>query len=92
MFMIKLSELQLKEVIVIENGKRLGHIYDLEIDPDRGRITAIILVHRDRKSGFFGKADEMIIDWRQITTIGKDVILVKKGVEQRLLSGPNVIE
>jgi len=90
--MIKLSELQLKEVIIIENGKRLGHIYDLVIDPDRGRITAIVIIEREGKNGFFGKADEMIIDWRQITTIGQDVILVKESFSQHLLLDPNRID
>src|SRR5699024_10607963 len=41
--MIKLSELQIKEVIIIDDCKRLGHIHDLEIDPDNGMITAIII-------------------------------------------------
>lgn len=88
--MIKLSELQIKEVIVIENGKRLGHIYDLEIDPDIGKIIAIILILRDRKSGLFGKPDELIIYWEQIVTIGADVILVKEIHEQQFLSKPNI--
>lgn len=74
--MIKLSELQLKEVIVIDSGQRLGHIYDLEIDPDLGEIKAIILL-RNKKNTFFGKADELMIYWEQIITIGKDVILVQ---------------
>ena len=88
--MIKLSELQIKEVIVIENGKRLGHIYDLEIDPNIGKIIAIILILRDRKSGLFGKPDEHIIYWEQIVTIGADVILVKEIHEQQFLSKPNI--
>ncbi|WP_096269962.1 YlmC/YmxH family sporulation protein [Paucisalibacillus globulus] len=75
--MIKLSDLQVKEVIVINDGKRLGHISDLEIDPDRGRIIALIIYLRDKKGGFFGKSDEMMIYWEQIVTIGSDVILVK---------------
>lgn len=75
--MIKLSELQVKEVIVIDNGKRLGHILDLEIDPDQGRITAIILAVRDRSNGIFGKSEELVVDWNQIVTIGDDVILVE---------------
>ncbi len=76
--MIKLSELQIKEVIIIDDGKRLGHIHDLEIDPGNGMITAIIIAVRDKKSGLFGKTDELIIHWDQIVTIGSDVILVKE--------------
>lgn len=74
---MKLSELQIKEVIVIDDGKRLGHIHDLEINPDSGQITAIILLVKEAKGGFFGKSDEVIIHWNQIVTIGSDVILVK---------------
>jgi YlmC/YmxH family sporulation protein len=75
--MIKLSDLQVKEVIVVNNGRRLGHISDLEIDPDRGRIIALVIYLREKKSGFFGKPDELMIYWEQIVTIGSDVILVK---------------
>lgn len=84
--MIRLSELQIKEVIVIDNGKRLGHIYDLEIDPDLGKIIAIIVVLRDRKSGLFGKPEELTIYWENIVTIGSDVILVHKVDEQHVVA------
>ncbi len=53
--MITLSELQLKEVITINNGKRLGHLSDLEIDPHYGNILAIIIYLRDGNA-FFWKA------------------------------------
>ncbi|WP_010649453.1 YlmC/YmxH family sporulation protein [Oceanobacillus massiliensis] len=76
--MIKLSELQLKEIIVIDNGSRLGHITDLEIDSNQGKILAIVVVAREKKSGMFSKADELIISWDQIVRIGSDVILVKE--------------
>ncbi|MFD2044020.1 YlmC/YmxH family sporulation protein [Ornithinibacillus salinisoli] len=82
--MVTLSELQTKEVVVINDGKRLGHISDLEIDPNRGRIIALIIYLRD-KGGFFGKSDELIIYWDQIVTIGMDVILVRDASSQRLL-------
>lgn len=82
--MIKLSELQIKEVIDIENGERLGHIFDLEINSISGMIEAIIVVSRDRKGGLFGKSEEVIIQWRQIITIGIDVILVNTANEPPL--------
>lgn len=75
--MIKLSDLQVKEVIVINDGRRLGHISDLEIDPDRGRIIALVIYLREKKGGFFGKPEELMIYWEHIVTIGTDVILVK---------------
>ncbi|WP_249869862.1 YlmC/YmxH family sporulation protein [Oceanobacillus saliphilus] len=75
--MVKLSELQIKEVIIIDDGRRLGHITDLEIDGNTGRVLAIVIVARDKKSGMFAKADELMISWTQIVRIGSDVILVK---------------
>ncbi|HEX6594851.1 MAG TPA: YlmC/YmxH family sporulation protein [Bacillota bacterium] len=75
--MVTLSELQIKEIIVINNGSRLGHISDLKIDPEQGKIIALIVQLRDKKSGLFGKPHERIIYWEQIVTIGSDVILVE---------------
>jgi YlmC/YmxH family sporulation protein len=75
--MITLSDLQVKEIIAVNDGRRLGHISDLEIDPDRGRIIALVINLREKKGGFFGKPDELMIYWEQIVTIGSDVILVK---------------
>ncbi|MGM8364213.1 YlmC/YmxH family sporulation protein [Virgibacillus sp. W0181] len=77
--MIKLSELQLKEIIVVNSGKRLGYIFDLEIDPDRGFIIALIVAERGAKGTMFKKTEERLIYWEQIATIGSDVILVNDG-------------
>ncbi|ASN05843.1 YlmC/YmxH family sporulation protein [Virgibacillus necropolis] len=85
--MIKLSELQMKEIIVIENGTRLGHISDLEIDEVNGRILALIIQIKEGKNGMFAKSGEMIIGWHQIATIGEDVILVQLKENPLLLSG-----
>lgn len=87
--MIKLSELQVKEVIVVDDGKRLGHIHDLEINTDKGLITAIIIIVKDKQGGFFGKSDELIIHWDQIVTIGSDVILVKEVQQPQLYTEAN---
>ncbi|WP_042223846.1 YlmC/YmxH family sporulation protein [Oceanobacillus manasiensis] len=84
--MMKLSELQVKEVIIVDDGKRLGHITDLEIDTDKGKIVAIVLTIKDKKGGFFGKSDELVIHWDQIVRIGSDVILVKNVGEPKLYS------
>lgn len=82
--MVKLSELQMKEIIVIEDGRRLGHIQDLEIDEENGHIISLVIPERDKKGGFFGKTLETFVKWNQIATIGADVILVREA-EQKLL-------
>lgn len=81
---IMLSELQLKEVIVIDDGRRLGHITDLEINPDNGRILALIILAKDNKANFFAKTGELFIHWEQIVRIGSDVILVRDVQEPQL--------
>ncbi|MFD1038069.1 YlmC/YmxH family sporulation protein [Virgibacillus byunsanensis] len=90
--MILLSELQIKEVIVIEDGRRLGHIADLEIDENNGKILSLVLMLRDKKSGIFGKTGELIIDWDQIVTIGSDVILVNDNKKPLLYSNNHYME
>lgn len=90
--MIKLSELQVKEIIVIENGTRLGHISDLEIDAVNGRILALIVQIKEGKSGMFAKSGEMVIGWNQITTIGADVILVQLKENPHLISGTTILD
>jgi len=83
--MIQLSEMQSKEVIAMEDGRRMGYISDLEIDSFSGKILAIIILDKEKKSGFFGKGEEVTIYWNQILRIGSDVILVKK-VDQPMLT------
>jgi YlmC/YmxH family sporulation protein len=85
--MIRLSELQLKEVIIIDDGSRLGHIYDLEIDTDIGRIVGIVIMMKEKK-GIFDKPEELVIHWNQIIRIGSDVILVRN-VDQPKLYSPS---
>ncbi|WP_026570441.1 MULTISPECIES: YlmC/YmxH family sporulation protein [Sediminibacillus] len=82
--MITLSELQIKDVIVVDDGKRLGNITDLEIDVDRGRITFLVIGLKGKMMGLFGREEEVVIPWESIVTIGSDVILVKKQKEPTL--------
>lgn len=86
--MVRLSELQMKEIISIVDGRRLGFISDLEIDVKTGRIIALILRDHESKTGFFGKADEIQVFWNQIIRIGADVILVKESLDQNQLMLP----
>lgn len=79
--MIKLSELKMKEVILIKNGKRLGFIDDLIIDAESGYIISFVILERDMKSVFLKRTFERIIDWKHIVTIGKDTILVSENIK-----------
>ncbi|MCP3026200.1 YlmC/YmxH family sporulation protein [Halobacillus sp. A5] len=75
---MKISELQVKDVIAMETGERLGYITDLDIDSQRGQLKGLVLTLKGKAMGLFGKDEEMVIPWNQIVNIGADVILVKK--------------
>ncbi|GGD18930.1 YlmC/YmxH family sporulation protein [Pontibacillus salipaludis] len=75
--MVTISELQVKEIISVENGQKIGHMTDLEIDVDRGKLLAIVVGTKGKMMGLFGKDEELVIPWSSILTIGEDVILVK---------------
>ncbi|MFZ5592065.1 MAG: YlmC/YmxH family sporulation protein [Bacillota bacterium] len=78
--MVKISDLRLREVINIVDGRRLGPIKDIDIDLAEGRIAAIVLaVPGSRLMGFWGREDEIIVPWEKIVRIGVDVILVEIG-------------
>ncbi|VBB06204.1 sporulation protein ylmc/ymxh [Lucifera butyrica] len=71
------SDLKLKEVINVLDGKRLGTITDIEIDIESGRLTAIVVPGTGRFMGFFGRSEDVVIPWEKINKIGLDVILVE---------------
>ncbi len=74
--MVKISELRLRDVINIADGKRLGLIKDIDIDLDTGKIKAIILPGNNRPFSIFARNDELVVNWEKIVRIGVDVILV----------------
>ncbi|NLL82255.1 MAG: YlmC/YmxH family sporulation protein [Tissierellia bacterium] len=74
--MLKLSEMQEKEVINVLSGERLGYIYDFEIDLDKGTVTGIILPSDNKVVSFFSKSTDIFIEWNKIIKIGTDIILV----------------
>ena len=69
---MRLSELQLKEIINVVNGKRVGSIIDVVVD-DKGMIKTLIL---EEKRGRKFTHEEYNIYWNQIVKIGDDIILV----------------
>lgn len=75
--MIKISDMQTKDVVNISDGKKLGQVNDLELDLERGRIDAIVVPASSKWFNFFGAEEEYVIPWRNIVKIGSDVILVR---------------
>lgn len=71
------SDLKLKEVINVMDGKRLGTITDIEIDVESGKLTAIVVPGTGKFLGLFGRNEDIVIPWEKINKIGFDVILVE---------------
>ena len=69
---MRLSELQLKEIVNISNGKRVGMIIDVEVD-EQGYIKTLVL---EEKRGRKFSREEISISWNQIIKIGDDIILI----------------
>ncbi len=75
--MVKVSDLRLRDVINVVDGKRLGTIKDIEIDVEAGRVRALILPGNSRFFSFLARGDEVVVPWEKIAKIGVDVILVE---------------
>lgn len=73
----RVRELQKKEVINLSNGKRLGFVYDAEINLQTGILESLIVPCRNSIFRFFFKYEELIIDFDKIKKIGDDIILVE---------------
>lgn len=65
-----------KEVININDGKRLGFVQDVCANLETGRITSIIVPGTKKIINMFSRDDDIIIEWDRIKCIGDDVILV----------------
>ena len=66
-----------KEVININNAKRLGYVQDVTADLQTGVITSIIVPGTNKMFNIFGGNNEIVIPWEKIKCIGEDIILVE---------------
>lgn len=75
MFM-RIADLRNKQVVCVKNGCVLGYISDIEIDTSTGRLESIIIFGRMRFLGLFGRDEDIIIPWSEISVIGRETLLV----------------
>ena len=66
-----------KEVVNINNGKRLGYVQDVCADLKTGTITSIIVPGSNKVLNIFSQSNEIVIPWQNIKCIGDDLILVE---------------
>ena len=66
-----------KEVININNGKRLGFVQDVNAELKTGNITSIIVPGTSKSFSLFFRTEDIVIPWEKVTCIGEDIILVE---------------
>lgn len=66
-----------KEVVNINDGKRLGYVQDVCADLETGTITSIIVPGSNKVFNIFSPNNEIVIPWQNIKCIGDDLILVE---------------
>lgn len=70
---MRLSDLQSKDIVSVEDGKRIGVIIDILLSND-GKLESLI-VSKSKVFNVFNN-NEFEVKWNQIKKIGEDVILV----------------
>lgn len=73
---MRLSELQDKDVVNVNDGKKIGNIIDIIIGSD-GTMNGLVIEKSKFLVSLFTTRDEIEIKWKEIEKIGEDVILVK---------------
>ena len=74
--LVRASDLKMREVINITDGRRLGVVEDLEMDMESGVVKSIVVPGNPRFLWLFGRSEDVVIPWEKIQKIGYDVILV----------------
>lgn len=75
---MKLNHLKRKGVINAYNGNFIGYITDVIISLPEGNIESLVVKHSllKRILNFMTINSKTIVNWQNIISIGKDVILV----------------
>jgi YlmC/YmxH family sporulation protein len=79
--MVRVSDLRDRDVININDGKRLGIIGDVDLDLENGTIRAVILPGPGGFMGVIGRKNDLFIPWEKVKKVGIDTILVDYPVE-----------
>ena len=66
-----------KEVININDAKKLGYVQDVTADLKTGVITSIIVPGNNKMFNIFNSNNEIVIPWEKIKCIGDEIILVE---------------
>lgn len=74
---VRASELRMLDVINVTDGRRLGNVFDLDVDVESGAIRALVVPNRNSTFSLFRQTTDVDIAWDRIVKVGVDVILVE---------------
>lgn len=72
---MRLGDLQEKDIVNINDGKKVGRIIDAEVN-ETGVIEYLVIEEKRSFKSLFSKDSEITIRFKDIKKIGTDVILV----------------
>lgn len=73
---MKLSDLQEKDIVNINDGRKVGRIVDAEVDIN-GKINYLVVDDKKGLRNFLSSNGDINITFDKIKRIGADVILVE---------------
>lgn len=74
---MRLSELQRKDIVNINDGRIIGRIIDAEINEKDGALESLIIEKSKYIRNLFTTENDLKIKFEQIKKLGSDVILVE---------------
>lgn len=80
--MVRMADLRDRDVVNVNDGRRIGIINDIDINFEKGTIKALIIPGSGGIMGVIGKKKDMIIPWQKVVKVGVDTILVDYPVEE----------
>ena len=73
---MRLSDLQRKDIINVNDGRIIGRIIDAEINDKDGTLESLVLEKSKYIRSLFSSENDIKIKYTQIKKLGSDVILI----------------
>ena len=74
--MVSLSLLCEKDIISISTGQNIGRADDIEFDEKSATVQNLVVFGRPKLFGLLGRGKDVRIAWKDVMTVGRDVILI----------------
>lgn len=74
---MRLSELQRKDIINVNDGRIIGRIIDAEINENDGSLVSLVIEKSKYMRNLFNSEGDITIKYEQIKKLGSDVILIE---------------